>query len=70
MPITLSYTDVMLTLLQILSLIYSKLTEISKTDSQSAIHLFTFIKTIDLNISSKILRPALEDLKAVVANKN
>jgi len=54
----------------VLSLIYSKLTEISKTDSQSAVHLFTFIKTVDANIAAKILKPALEDMKAVVTSKS
>jgi len=69
-PITLSYTDVLSTLLQVLSLVYTKLTEISKTDGPSAIHLFTFIKAVDASISDKILKSVLEDLKAVAVHKS
>lgn len=69
-PITLSYTDVIQTLFQVLSLVYTKLTEISKTDSQSAYHLYTFIKNVDNSITNRVLKPILEDFRQVVTNKN
>lgn len=49
---------------------YTKLTEISKTDGPSASHLFTFIQTIDRSITNRILKPILEDLKAVAMSKS
>jgi hypothetical protein len=60
----------MFTLLEVVSLVYTKLTEISKTDGLNATHLFTFIKAVDSNITNQILRPVLEDLKAVAMNKS
>jgi len=46
-PITLSYSDVVLTLAQVVSLIYPKLMEIEKTDRDMATYLSTYIKEVD-----------------------
>lgn len=51
-------------------MVYTKLNEFSKTDEPNAIHLFTFIKAVDANMTDKVLKPVLEDMKAVAVNKS
>lgn len=68
-PITLNYTDVVLTLAHVVSLTYSKLMEIAKTDSKDANGLFPHIKDVDIQIQTKIIMPIVEDLKQVATRK-
>lgn len=46
-PITLNYTDVVYTVSHVVSLVYSKLMEIEKTERDMAIYLSTYIKEVD-----------------------
>ena len=70
LPVTLSYSDVIETLLEVVLLIYNKLTEIKHTDLSSSKLLAQFLRSIDESICTYILRPILSDLGLCARRKS
>jgi hypothetical protein len=70
-PVTLSYPDVVETLLKILIMIYNKLVDISKATNEHAYPLYKkFVQEIDPFFLKYIVNQILNDLKAVALQKS